>query len=296
MVKVWDTATSEEILTLKGRIVHFSPDGQRLAGVGPENTLKVWDLAAGQEVLVLKLGFDRVNTVRYSPDGRLLAAVGGYDPGPGEPFHRPDEVRLWDTISGQEVLVPKGQTVAFSPNGKCLATSEWPCHVTVWDLVAGREACSLQGDSRRHYGGVTEPIFSPDSNRLIAVLGDGTLRVWDLTTNQEALALGEEIRHYFNSVILSPDGQRAAFFGLDGPPQDVARNVAGGIDGRERPTNWNGFTPGTTKVWDLTTGRLAFTFKINLSVSNSQLFFSADGKRLAYQCNNLVKVWDLTSD
>jgi WD40 repeat protein len=51
-VKVWDTATGQEILTLKGHTGHvtsvaFSPDGKRLASGG--KVVKVWDAATGQE-------------------------------------------------------------------------------------------------------------------------------------------------------------------------------------------------------------------------------------------------------
>ena len=59
-MKVWDAATGQELLTLKGhtdwvRSVAFSPDGQppRLSG-SQDETVKVWDAATGQELLTLK--------------------------------------------------------------------------------------------------------------------------------------------------------------------------------------------------------------------------------------------------
>jgi WD40 repeat protein len=58
-VKVWDVATGQETLTLKGHTsgvlsVAFSPDGQRLASASNDQTVKVWDIATGQETLTLK--------------------------------------------------------------------------------------------------------------------------------------------------------------------------------------------------------------------------------------------------
>ena len=60
-VKVWDAATGQETLTLKGHTstgplsVAFSPDGKRLASASDRTeTVKVWDAATGQEILTLK--------------------------------------------------------------------------------------------------------------------------------------------------------------------------------------------------------------------------------------------------
>jgi WD40 repeat protein len=58
--------------------VAFSPDGKRLASAGRDQTVKVWDVASGQETLTLKGHTDWVTSVAFSPDGMRLASA-SYD-------------------------------------------------------------------------------------------------------------------------------------------------------------------------------------------------------------------------
>jgi eukaryotic-like serine/threonine-protein kinase len=58
-VKLWDTQTGRETLTLTGhagrvRSVAFSPDGRRLVSAAADRTVKVWDAQTGQERLTFK--------------------------------------------------------------------------------------------------------------------------------------------------------------------------------------------------------------------------------------------------
>jgi WD40 repeat protein len=79
-VKVWDAATGQESLTLKGHTeavysVAFSPDGQRLASASQDKTVKVWDAATGRESLTLKGHTELALSVAFSPDGQRLASA-----------------------------------------------------------------------------------------------------------------------------------------------------------------------------------------------------------------------------
>ena len=79
--KVWDAATGQELLTLRGHWarlygVAYSPDGKRLATASDDHTAKVWDAATGQELLTLRGHSSCVNggmeSRRQAPCRRLV--------------------------------------------------------------------------------------------------------------------------------------------------------------------------------------------------------------------------------
>jgi WD40 repeat protein len=66
--------------------------------------------------------------------------------------------------------------VAFSPDGRRLASGSDNGEVKVWDVMSGANTLSLPG----HGGPVGQVIFSPDGARLVTSGGDGKIRVWAL--------------------------------------------------------------------------------------------------------------------
>jgi tetratricopeptide (TPR) repeat protein len=92
-VRVWDAASGQELLALKGHTdqvygVSFSPDGRRLASASYDQTVRVWDAASGQELLALKGHTRPFSGVSFSPDGRRLASAS-----------RDRTVRVWEASS-----------------------------------------------------------------------------------------------------------------------------------------------------------------------------------------------------
>jgi len=302
-VKIWDSATGKELLTLKGPVltVAFSPDGRRLAS--GSKTVKIWDSATGKELLALKGHVDPVLSVAFSPDGRRLAS-GGFD----------KTVKIWDGTTGKELFSLKGhpgwvQGVAFSHDGQRLASGSNDSTVKIWDSTTGKELFSLKG----HAGAVSSVAFSPDGQRLASGSWDKTVKIWDSATGKELFALtghnGE-----VTSVAFSPDGLRLAsgsydktvkiwdsatgeaLFSLKGHADSVS-SVAFCPDG---PHLASGSYDKTVKIWDITTGKELFALEIqrgrsstihNGSVSN--VVFSPDGQRVAMAGDDkTVKIWD----
>jgi hypothetical protein len=122
-VKVWDTGTGRELLTLRGFAgagVAFSPDGARLAS-GGGGTVTVWDARTGQELLTLRGHNLGVRGVAFSPDGACLVSADltgelyGWDARTGERLRevpewsaRPDPARSPD---GRYLVRPYGSVI-----------------------------------------------------------------------------------------------------------------------------------------------------------------------------------------
>src|SRR5262249_38997246 len=133
--------------------------------------------------------------------------------------------KLHDVKTGQEVLIlaGAGECVAFSPDGKYLATGgrndQFAGAVQVWDVASGQAAYALSGHGKE----ITDVAFSRDGQRLVTASGP-TARLWDTTYHLEVLTLthGGFIR------------------GLAFSPADGLLATAGGPD----------LVPGTVKLWD----------------------------------------------
>jgi WD40 repeat protein len=229
-VKVWDGQTGQELLTFRKHMgevfgVAFSPDGSCLASAGSGKTgaVRFWDPRTGEEICPpWELHAGRVV---FSPDGRYLAA------------HTTDQkdVFLWDRAAGRVVLTLTGNTglisyVAFSPDGRRLASAGYDHSVRVWDLGTGQEVFTLKG----HTDSARCVAFHPRGTRLASAGIDGVVRVWNLTIGQEVLALkghGGEVY----TVAFSPDGNRLVSGGKDktvrvwdAPPRDAGPEPVAG--------------------------------------------------------------------
>jgi len=138
-----------------------------------------------------RLGKGTINTIAYSPDGKLLAMAGSV----GIWLYSANNLTKVGLLQGhtEEVL-----SVAFSPNGKMLASAGgWDKTVRLWDVVKKKEIAVLEG----HTGKVLSVAFSPDGKTLASSGADGAILLWgelppaSVETEKEKVLTWGEAKH-----------------------------------------------------------------------------------------------------
>jgi eukaryotic-like serine/threonine-protein kinase len=218
----------------------FSPDSHCLAAVCRDRSLHIWNLPSGREMqrIPVRLSEETANFplrrpvgLAFSPDGGRIALAGVVSEQPNQAGGKSEQLIVWDTATGKDVLTvaDTGRSVAFSPDGKCLATSScilmknpatkgWMGPITdgirILDARTGAVIKKFAPWRLHRGGGRTWQVntddcritYSPDG-KWIASLRGNDIVMWEANTGNQLRTLHGHTGSVL-SLSFSADGKR----------------------------------------------------------------------------------------
>jgi WD40 repeat protein len=256
-----------------GSLVAASREGWNRPAI--EETVELWDTTTGKVRYRLAGHKESVSGAAFSPDGTTLAVSVGLG----------DGVYLWDTLTGKlrskwtegkEAGEFRAQDLAFSPDGKILATGHHGCIVRLREVTSGRLIRELEKvpDVSKRWEWTTgcfSIAFAPDGKSVAAVaVPENLICVWDIASGRLTCSCKPPVPSPLNHedslhcLAYSPDGKTLISAGHDG----------------------------MIRIWDSATGKEIRTLHGHRGYI-SALTFSKDGSRLASGSQDCtVLIWD----
>jgi WD40 repeat protein len=195
-------------------------------------------------------------------------------------------------------------SVAFSSDGKFLATSDSDGVIILWDAASRKERMTLKGHKNR----VNFVIFSPENHILASGSADKQVKLWHVYTGECLTTLQNDDANVLSGAF-SPDGNILATGGYDKivklwdvytgerlkvwqAHEERVRSVAFNHNGQILAT---GSYDKTVKLWDIRTGECLKILQEH-SANVLSVSFSPSGEILASSgCDNTIKLWDVST-
>lgn len=245
----------------------FSPDGDTLTTVNADNTVQVWSTKTGE----LKYTHEHTSPII----GISFSKFSNFNDGSKKDsnlivVHSDKTVRQWNTKTRtcQRTFNLTEHTdaihsVAFSPDGKTLATASFDGNYLLWEIPSGLFKETLAEDrssSKNNFVG----SFSPNGDSFALGVG-GSVKILKFAPVKVRKTINKDLEHYHQWI------QRIAF----NPKGDIIATGTG---------NW-------LTLWDSLIGRPVNTHDCKSNIRS--LAFSPDGKTIAISTSNDTRLWDI---
>lgn len=269
----------------------WSPDGAYLAvaetiGGGGRSDVVIWDVKARERVTTLSDMTTGVTSLRFSADGKMLAATGWKGT---VLVWKTDQWRLWNRTNDH------AREVLFSPDSKLLVcviaqgVAYAPEPVKIYGTADGKLKASVKLADLKRNGRISDVVFMPKRG-LLLTCGDLTnvegtkreaLHLWDPNTAELKGVLPEmtpnvpfsKYDSHNGRIAISPDESKLAFFGWRiARKHDVAVQLA-------------------VQVYDMKTMRRIYVLKDD-GYTIGLFQFSQNGRVLATSMRGSIRFYD----
>jgi WD40 repeat protein len=318
-IRIWDIETKQQIkllqdITTSCSSVGYSQSGTVLYSASSTslwsdqfvNTISKWDIAVGKIIITkTQRGLIEINSIALSPNGKLLASGSGS----GTVNSSWGDVILWDMTNGTIIRTIEGDgeliyDVAFSPDGKILASVDYYGSLCLWEVETGKLLNSFSIKDGI-INGETKITFSIDGKEIITVTS-GLLTIWDFTgelskkqivipreMNQFAfsddkryVAIGSLYTNYILVVEINSGKENQLLIGENYSISSLAYLP----DGKKLAI---GMHLGGIEIIDIVTGKIVQTFA-SQKIRINQMDFTTDGNiMVSSSADGRIILWNV---